>query len=77
VHAASDRRADRTHQLTGARDKIARKSYIRAKGYPSVPFDAALAKTKGLGWKTFELTAGHDTMVDDPQGVTDILLQVA
>jgi hypothetical protein len=42
-----------------------------------VPFDAALAKTKGLGWKTFELTAGHDAMVDDPQGVTDILLQVA
>ena len=33
-----------TIKLTGARDKIAKKSYIRAKGYPSVPFDAMLAK---------------------------------
>jgi pimeloyl-ACP methyl ester carboxylesterase len=63
--------------VTGARDKIAKKSYVRAAGYPSVPFDAALAKTKGLGWKTYEMTAGHDAMVDDPQGLTDILLQVA
>ena len=63
--------------LTGARDKIAKKSYIRAKGYPSIPFDAALAKTKESGWKTFEMTAGHDAMVDQPQELTDILLQVA
>jgi pimeloyl-ACP methyl ester carboxylesterase len=64
-------------KLIGARDKIARKSYVRATGYPSVPFDAALAKTKGLGWKTYEMTAGHDAMVDDPQGFTNILLEVA
>ena len=25
--------------FTGARDRIAKKAYIRAKGYPSVPFD--------------------------------------
>ena len=57
--------------LTGARDKIARKSYIRAKGYPSIPFDTALAKTKASGaWKTFEMTAGHDAMVDQPQELT-------
>jgi pimeloyl-ACP methyl ester carboxylesterase len=63
--------------LTGARDKIAKKSYIRAKGYPSIPFDAALAKAKTSTWKTFEMTAGHDAMVDQPQELTDLLLQVA
>ena len=63
--------------LTGGRDKIAKKTYIRANGYPSIPFDGALAKVKGIEWKTFEMTAGHDAMVDQPQELTDILLQVA
>jgi pimeloyl-ACP methyl ester carboxylesterase len=65
-------------KLTGARDKIAKKSYIRAKGYPSVPFDAMLAKYKpNSAWKTFEMTAGHDAMVDQPQELTDLLVQLA
>src|SRR5262249_6689666 len=33
--------------LTGARDKIAKKAYIRAKGYPSAPFDGYQEKLKG------------------------------
>jgi pimeloyl-ACP methyl ester carboxylesterase len=65
-------------KLTGAREQVANKTYIRAKGYPSIPFDAALAKVKAAkGWKTFEMTAGHDAMVDQPKELTDILLQVA
>jgi pimeloyl-ACP methyl ester carboxylesterase len=64
--------------VTGAREKIAKKTYIRAKGYPSVPFDTALAKYKGnTGWKTFEMTAGHDAMVDQPAELTDILISVS
>jgi pimeloyl-ACP methyl ester carboxylesterase len=64
--------------LTGARDKVAKKAYIRAKGYPSVPFDVMLAKYKAnAAWKTFEMTAGHDAMVDQPQELTDLLIQVA
>jgi pimeloyl-ACP methyl ester carboxylesterase len=63
-------------KLTGARDRIARKSYIRAKGYPSVAFDAMLAKYQpNTAWKTFAMTAGHDAMVDQPQELTDLLLQ--
>ena len=63
-------------KLTGARDKIAKKTYIRAKGYPSVAFDAMLAKHKpNSAWKTFEMTAGHDAMVDQPQELTELLLQ--
>ena len=63
---------------TGGRDKIAKKTFIRAKGYPSVPFDANLAKLKAnSAWKTFEMTAGHDAMVDQPAELADLLLQVA
>jgi pimeloyl-ACP methyl ester carboxylesterase len=64
-------------KLTGARDKIAKKTYIRAKGYPSVPFDAAQAKIKTAGWRSFEMLAGHDAMVDQPNELTEILIQVA
>jgi pimeloyl-ACP methyl ester carboxylesterase len=64
--------------FTGGRDKIARKTFIRAKGYPSVAFDANLEKLKSnSAWKTYEMTCGHDAMVDQPQELTDILLQVA
>jgi hypothetical protein len=50
----------------------------RDKGYPSIPFDATLAKYKAnAAWTTFEMTAGHDAMVDQPQELTDLLLQVA
>ena len=65
-------------KITGARDKIAKKSYIRAKGYPSVPFDAMLAKYKpNAAWKTYEMTAGHDAMVDGPDRLAEILIEVA
>jgi pimeloyl-ACP methyl ester carboxylesterase len=63
--------------MTGARDKVAKKAYIRAKGYPSVSFDAALAKSQGSAWRIYEMTAGHDAMVDEPDRLTEILLEVA
>jgi pimeloyl-ACP methyl ester carboxylesterase len=64
--------------FTGARERIARKAFVRAKGYPSVTFDANLAKLKAMpAWKTYEMTAGHDAMVDQPDRLTEILLEVA
>ena len=69
---------EETIKITGARDKIAKKSYIRAKGYPSVPFDAMQTKYKAnAAWKSYEMTAGHDAMVDQPKELTDILTEVA
>ena len=63
---------------TGARDKIAKKTYVRAKGYPSVPFDGVLGKVQAnAAWKTYEMTSGHDAMVDQPDRLTEILLEVA
>ena len=62
----------------GARDKIAKKIYVRAKGYKSATFDANLAKIKDSGtWKTLELDIGHDVMVIDPVQVTSIILENA
>lgn len=67
--------------LTGARDKVAKKTYIRAIDYPQPTFDKHLAKCKADNtWRTFEFKgseAGHDIMVDAPQRLAEILMQVA
>ena len=64
--------------LTGARDRVAKKSYIRAKGYPSIPFDGAQAKlAANSAWRVYELPCGHDAMVDMPDRLAEILLEVA
>ena len=68
-------------KLTGARDRVAKKTYIRAAVYPQPNFDAALAKCKAdKSWRTFEFAAteaGHDVMVDAPQRLAEILMEVA
>ena len=66
-------------KLTGAREKIAKKTYIRAPRYPQPAFDKAFAECKAdRTWRTFETTtAGHDVMVDDPEWLVGILLQVS
>ena len=66
-------------RLTGAREKIAKKTYIRAVKYPQPTFDKALAECKAdSSWKTFvNENTGHDIMVDQPQWLADILLQVS
>lgn len=62
----------------GAYEKIARKTYIRATGTKSPVFDETLAKMKAMpGWKTYEVASGHDVMVDQPDRLTEILLEVA
>jgi pimeloyl-ACP methyl ester carboxylesterase len=60
---------------TGARDRIAKRTFIRARGYKSPTFDANLAKVKAAGgWTTHELDVGHDAMVIIPDQLTDLLL---
>jgi pimeloyl-ACP methyl ester carboxylesterase len=64
--------------VTGARDRIAKKAYIRAKGYPSVPFDGFHEQLKtNTAWRVYELPCGHDAMVDMPDRLTEILIEVA
>ena len=65
-------------KLTGARDRIAKKSYIRAKGYPSPSFDAAHERARSdASWRHYEVPCGHDVMVDMPERLAEILLEVA
>ena len=64
--------------VSGARDRIAKKTYIRAKGYPSVPFDGTQEKFKAdAQWRVYELPCGHDAMVDMPDRLSEILVEVA
>ncbi len=65
-------------KLTGARERIARKAYIRATGYPSTSFDAAYARARTVSsWQAFEVPCGHDAMIDMPDQIAEILLAVA
>jgi pimeloyl-ACP methyl ester carboxylesterase len=64
--------------LTGARERVAKKAYIRAKGYPSVPFDAMQERLKAdAAWRVYEMPCGHDAMIDMPDRLTEILIEVA
>ena len=64
--------------LTGARDKVAKKTYIRATSYPNPRFDGYFEKLKSdPSWRTFGVPSGHDVMVDRPERLTEILLEVA
>jgi pimeloyl-ACP methyl ester carboxylesterase len=64
--------------LGGARERIRKKVYIRAKGYPSVPFDGCHDRLKGSAdWRVYEMPCGHDAMVDMPDRLAEILLEAA
>jgi pimeloyl-ACP methyl ester carboxylesterase len=64
--------------VTGARERIARKAYIRAASYANPGFDKALAAVKAdPSWRTYAVPCGHDVMVDMPDRFSEILLEVA
>ena len=64
--------------LTGARERIGSKTYIRAAAYPNPVFDAHAAKlTARQGWRVHSVPCGHDVMVDMPERLTEILAEVA
>ena len=64
--------------ITGARERIGKKAYIRAASYANPGFDKALARLKAdKSWRTYGVPCGHDVMVDMPERLTEILLEVA
>jgi pimeloyl-ACP methyl ester carboxylesterase len=71
------RTVTQTVQLTGARNRIGKRAYIRAAGYPNEPFDLAREKARGLGWRIYNCDCGHDVMVDMPERLAEILIEVA
>jgi len=66
-------------RLTGKRETIAKKTYIRAPKYQQPAFDRALAECRAdATWRTFvNETSGHDIMIDEPQWLADILLDAS
>jgi pimeloyl-ACP methyl ester carboxylesterase len=65
-------------RITGARERIAKKAYVRAGAYPNPGFDQALARVKSdKSWRTYAVPCGHDVMVDMPERLAEILLEVA
>lgn len=65
-------------RLTGARERIAKKLYIRAPIYPQPAFDDAYARCKAdPTWRTLETTVGHDVMVDAPEWLAQVLIEAA
>jgi pimeloyl-ACP methyl ester carboxylesterase len=65
-------------RLTGARERVKKKTYIRAPKYPQPFFDYYYqAKRNDPSWRTYEVQCGHDVMVDMPERLTEILLEVA
>ena len=66
-------------RLTGKRETIAKKTYIRAPRYPQPAFDAALAECRAdPTWQTLvNETAGHDVMIDQPEWLAEVLLRAA
>ena len=64
--------------ISGAREKIAKKAYVRAASYANPGFDKALARVKAdQSWRTYAVPCGHDVMVDMPERLAEILLEVA
>jgi pimeloyl-ACP methyl ester carboxylesterase len=64
--------------LSGAREAIARKTYIRARGYANPAFDRALASVQAdRSWRCHEVACGHDVMIDRPDRLSELLLAAA
>jgi len=60
-------------KLTGAYQKIARKTYIRAKDFAG--FAATFERIRSdASWKTYIVDCGHDVMIDKPDELTSILV---
>lgn len=66
-------------KLSGALDKVAKKSYIRLPKFPQPTYDKALAEcTSNKSWATFELPdVGHMAMLDAPEHISKLIVQAS
>lgn len=64
--------------LTGAGERIAQKTYIRATKFRSHPFDDVLKRLRAdKSWKTTEMDCGHEAMADQPERLVELLKEAA
>lgn len=66
-------------KLSGAREKVAKKTYIRLPKFPMAALDKASADCKAdTSWTVLEnTTSGHPVMINEPDWLTDVLLKAA
>jgi pimeloyl-ACP methyl ester carboxylesterase len=66
-------------KLSGALEKVAKKTYVRLPKFPQPGFDKAFADCKAnKSWTTFELPdIGHMSMLDAPDRTSELILQGA
>jgi pimeloyl-ACP methyl ester carboxylesterase len=65
-------------RLTGARDRVRKKAYVRAKGYDNPNFERYYATVKSdPSWRTYEMPCGHEVMIDMPERTAEILLEAS
>jgi hypothetical protein len=64
-------------KLSGARERVATKTYIRLPKFASPPLDKAFTECKAdTSWKVLEnTTSGHSVMVNEPDWLTEVLLR--
>ncbi len=63
--------------LGGALERVRRRHYIRASGFRSPMFDDIYGRVgQQTGWELHEIDSGHDAMVDAPEALAALLLDV-
>jgi hypothetical protein len=64
-------------QIGDNADRIAGHTYIYASKFGFRPLAVQYERAKARkGWRTFEIEAGHDIMIDAPKELADILLSL-
>lgn len=64
--------------ITGARERIARKTYIRTIGWNAPGFDAVVTRLRNdPSWRVQEMPCGHEAMIDMPERLTELLVAAA
>jgi pimeloyl-ACP methyl ester carboxylesterase len=64
-------------RLSGEVEKVKNITYIFATQFTMSPFRQFYEKAKAKRWKTLEMAAGHDVMLDMAEELTDVLLAAA
>jgi pimeloyl-ACP methyl ester carboxylesterase len=64
--------------LTGARERVPKRAYVRTANYPDETFDRFFAQARASsGWQAFTIPSGHDAMIDAPDRLTELLIELA
>jgi pimeloyl-ACP methyl ester carboxylesterase len=65
-------------RLTGALNKVARRLYIRAAGYPRAAYDGFAEQLRDdSSWGVHTVPCGHNVMIDMPDALAKLLTEAA